>query len=47
MRYPTWLTKWMNMPVHQPKESDGTRLKPTTKEGLDLGDKDEKKRLTS
>ena len=29
--------------VHQPKEFDGKMLKSTTKEGLDLGDEDEKK----
>ena len=31
--------------VHQFKESDGTKMNPTTKEGLDLGDEDEKKTL--
>ena len=31
--------------VHQPKEFDGKMLKSTTKEGLDLGDEDEKKTL--
>ena len=31
--------------VHQLEEFDGTRLKPTTKEGLALGDQDEKKTL--
>ena len=31
--------------VHPLKESDGTKPKPTTKEGLDLGDQDEKKTL--
>ena len=31
--------------VHQLKEFDETKLKPTTKEGLDLGDQDEKKML--
>ena len=31
--------------VQQPKEFDGTELKPTTKEKLDLGDQDEKKTL--
>ena len=31
--------------VQQLKEFDGTKLKPTTKEGLDLGDRDEKKTL--
>ena len=29
--------------VHQLEEFDGTKLKPTMKEGLDLGDQDEKK----
>ena len=41
---------YMNDPVdeyavHQPKEFDGTKQKPTTKEGLDLRDQDEKKTL--
>ena len=31
--------------VQQLKEFDGTKLKPTTKEGLDFGDQDEKKTL--
>ena len=31
--------------VQQLKEFDGTKLKPTMKEGLDLGDQDEKKTL--
>ena len=31
--------------VHQLEEFDGTKLKPTMKEGLDLGDQDEKKTL--
>ena len=31
--------------VQQPKESDGTKSKSTTKDGLDLGDQDEKKSL--
>ena len=31
--------------VQQLKEFDGTQLKPTTKEGLDFGDQDEKKTL--
>ena len=31
--------------VHQSKEFDGTKQKPTTKEGLDLHDHDEKKTL--
>ena len=31
--------------VHQPREFDGTKQKPTTKEGLDLRDQDEKKTL--
>ena len=30
--------------VHQLKESDGTKLNPTTKEGLNLGDQDDKKK---
>ena len=31
--------------VQQLKEFDGTKLKPTTKEGLDFGDQDERKPL--
>ena len=31
--------------VHQLKEFDGTKPKPTTKKGLDLGDQNEKKTL--
>ena len=31
--------------VHQLQESNGSKPKPTTKEGLDLGDQDEKKTL--
>ena len=31
--------------MHQLEEFDGTKLKQTTKEGLDLGDQDEKKTL--
>ena len=31
--------------IHQPKEFDGKVLKSTTKEGLDLGDEDEKRML--
>ena len=31
--------------VHHPKDFDGTKLKPTMKEGLDFRDRDEKKTL--
>ena len=33
------------MPCNQLEEFDGTKLKPTMTEGLDLGDQDEKKTL--
>ena len=31
--------------LQQPKEFDGRKLEPTTKDGFDLGDEDEKKKL--
>ena len=45
MRYSTCLTLLDEYAVHHFKEFDGTKLKPTMKGGLDLGDHDERNKL--
>ena len=44
-RYFTWWTLLMSAQCNSSRKFDGKKLKATTKEGLDIGEEDEKKKL--